>query len=78
MNFHHTMSDDNKCSFRYLRFDKDWSVVFKINALLELNRYSNYGSKLGKGVFPTNVCTLHGKQQIQMLKACLMPTWIQP
>jgi len=43
------MSDDNKCSFRYLHFDKDWSVMFKINALLELNRYSNYGSFIGVG-----------------------------
>jgi len=65
------MSDDNECSTCYLHFDKDWNVVFNINALLELNRYSNYGSI----VFPTN-----GKQQIQLmvLQACLMPTWIQP
>jgi len=63
------MSDDNECSTCYLHFDKDWSVVFKIDALLELNRYSNYGSI----VFPTNVCTLHGKQQIQDMDAHSLP-----
>jgi len=51
------MSDDNHCSTCYLCFDKDWNVVFKINALLELSRYSNYGSieNLAK-VFSQQMC----------------------
>jgi len=82
MNFHHTMSDDNECSTCYLHFDKDWSVVFKINALLELNRYSNYGSieNLAK-VFSQQMCVPsmeNSRYSSWMLKACLVPTWSQP
>ena len=71
-----------ECSFCYLHLDKVWSVVFKINAFLELSRHSNYGSveRLAK-VFSQWMCVAsmeNSRYSSWMLIACLMPTWVQP
>jgi len=68
------MSDDNECSTCYLHFDKDWNVVFNINALLELNRYSNYGSiETWQRCFPNKCVYPPWKQQIQLMDAHSLP-----
>ena len=83
MNFNILCETITEHSFCYLHLDKVWSVVLvqsKCFSRVKQAFYLRFNWKVGKGVFPMNVCGLHGDSRYSswMLKACLMPTWVQP